>query len=86
MMESNKEISSDPPKTPIESLDYESALDQLEEIINKLELGEQTLDESLGLYEKGQLLARRCSYLLEQAEMKIKILAAEDLVDFEPEK
>jgi exodeoxyribonuclease VII small subunit len=85
-MVSKKESYSGLDSAPIESLNYEAALDQLEEIINKLEFGEQTLDESLDLYEKGQLLARRCTYLLEQAEMKIKILAGEDLVDFEPEK
>ncbi len=69
----------------IDSLTYEEALDQLEQVINSLELGEQTLEKSLELYERGQALARRCSHLLNQAEMKIKLLSAENLVDFEPE-
>ncbi len=69
----------------IDSLTYEDALGQLQEIIKSLEMGEHTLDQALTLYERGQALARRCSYLLDQAEMKIKMLSGEDLVDFELE-
>ena len=77
--------SSNQTESPIESLSYEEALEQLEEIINTLELGEQTLENSIVLYERGQILARRCSYLLNQAELKVKILSGDDLEDFEPE-
>lgn len=80
-----KKSSSSKTEIPIENLAYEEALDQLEEIINALEMGDQTLDQSLALYERGQALARRCSYLLDQADLKIKMLSGEDLVDFEPE-
>ena len=78
-------LSSNQADTPIESLTYEAALEKLEEIINSLELGEQTLEQSLELYERGQILARRCSYLLDQAELKVKMLSGDDLVDFESE-
>jgi exodeoxyribonuclease VII small subunit len=84
-MEPEMKSSSDQTETPIESLTYEAALEKLEEIINSLELGEQTLEQSLGLYERGQILARRCSYLLDQAELKVKMLSGDDLVDFESE-
>ena len=77
--------SSDQTESPIELLSYEEALEQLEEIINTLELGEQTLENSIVLYERGQILARRCSYLLNQAELKVKVLSGNDLEDFEPE-
>ena len=77
--------SSDRTESPIELLSYEEALEQLEEIINTLELGEQTLENSIVLYERGQILARRCSYLLNQAELKVRILSGDDLEDFEPE-
>lgn len=76
---------SDQTEKPIESLAYEEALEQLEEIINTLELGEQTLEQSLALYERGQTLAHRCSDLLDQAELKVKMLSGDDLVDFEPD-
>jgi exodeoxyribonuclease VII small subunit len=77
--------SSDQTETPIEALSYEAALEQLEEIINTLELGEQTLEKSLALYERGQSLAQRCLYLLDQVELKVKMLSGDELVDFEPE-
>ena len=77
--------SSEQTETPIESLTYEEALEQLEDAINTLELGEQTLEQSLAFYGRGQTLARRCSYLLDQAELKVKMLSGDDLVDFEPE-
>jgi exodeoxyribonuclease VII small subunit len=76
---------SDPTEIPVESLTYEEALEQLEEIINTLELGEQTLEHSMELYERGQALAHRCVTLLDQAELKVKMLSGDDLVDFEPE-
>jgi exodeoxyribonuclease VII small subunit len=77
--------SSDQTESPIELLSYEEALEQLEEIINTLELGEQVLEKSLTLFERGQTLARRCSYLLDQAEQKVRMLSGDELVDFEPE-
>jgi exodeoxyribonuclease VII small subunit len=84
-MKTQKKSSNSQTETPIETLSYEEALIQLEEIINTLEVGEQTLDQSLALYERGQALAQRCAYLLDQAELKIKMLAGEDLMDFKPE-
>jgi exodeoxyribonuclease VII small subunit len=84
-MKSKDKSLSNQTETPDESLTYEEALDQLEEIINTLELGEQTLEQSLALYERGQTLAHRCAYLLDQAELKVKMLSGEELVDFEPE-
>ena len=77
--------SSNQTESPIELLSYEEALEQLEEIINTLELGAQTLENSIVLYERGQILARRCSYLLNQAELKVRILSGDDLENFEPE-
>jgi exodeoxyribonuclease VII small subunit len=84
-MKTKMKSSSDQTEIPIESLSYEEALEQLEEIISTLELGEQTLEQSLSLYERGQTLARRCTYLLDQAELKVKMLSGDNLVDFEPE-
>jgi exodeoxyribonuclease VII small subunit len=72
-------------ENPIESLSYEEALDQLEAIIHTLDSGEQTLEQSLALYERGQTLAHHCSFLLDQAELKVKVLSGNDLVDFESE-
>jgi exodeoxyribonuclease VII small subunit len=53
---------------------FEAALKQLEEIVQKLEKGELTLEESLKLYEDGVRLSRLCHGKLEEAEGKIEML------------
>jgi exodeoxyribonuclease VII small subunit len=53
---------------------FEAALRQLEEIVQRLEKGELTLEESLRLYEDGVRLARLCHAKLEEAEGKIELL------------
>jgi exodeoxyribonuclease VII small subunit len=53
---------------------FESALDELEALVQKMEKGEQTLDESLAAYERGVALYRQCQGALEQAELRVKLL------------
>lgn len=53
---------------------FESAMVRLEEIVNMLESGKASLDDSLGLYEEGIALVRLCSDRLDKAEQKIKII------------
>ena len=50
---------------------FESAINELEEIVKRLEGGEESLEESLKLFEKGTLLAKYCSETLRNAEQKI---------------
>jgi exodeoxyribonuclease VII small subunit len=71
------------PSPPIESLSYENALAELEAIVAALEAGEQPLDETLALYERGQALARHCAALLNQADLKLRQISDNELVDFE---
>jgi len=54
--------------------DFEAALSELEAIVRKLEEGEQTLESSLALYERGVQLSRFCHARLEEAERRIEIL------------
>lgn len=56
------------------NLKFEDALQQLAEIVKKLESGEVPLDESISLYEKGMKLSKECTVLLEQAEQKVRFL------------
>lgn len=70
------------PKTdpkPIEQLTYEEAFTELESVVAALESGEQPLEESMQLFERGQALTRRCAELLEKAELKVQILVGETL-------
>ncbi len=55
-------------------LSFEAALSQLEQIVQRLEKGESTLEESLRLYEEGIKLSRFCHAKLEEAQGKIEML------------
>ena len=55
---------------------YEASIQELEEIVAKLESGEESLEESLKLFEKGTKLAASCYQTLEKAEQKITELSA----------
>lgn len=58
-------------------LNYEQAFQELESVVRQLEEGEGSLEEALALFERGQLLAARCSELLQVAELKLQELTAE---------
>lgn len=75
--------SSPPPDT---ELTFEQAFAQLEEIVERLESSELTLDESVALFERGQVLAAQCAKLLDAAELKVKqLMPSGELEDFDPE-
>jgi exodeoxyribonuclease VII small subunit len=57
------------------SPDFETALAELETIVQRLEQGELSLEESLRQFERGVVLTRSCQKSLRQAEEKIRILA-----------
>lgn len=69
---------------PVEELTFEQAFSEFEGIVSRLEAGEHSLEASLALYERGQALARRCAELLEQAELKVKLLSGEELIPYTP--
>jgi len=54
--------------------DFESAIDELEQVVKALESGELSLEESLRLYERGVELSRFCHGRLEDAERRIELL------------
>ena len=53
---------------------FEESLKRLNEIVNHLEGGDRSLDESLALFEEGAGLVKMCNELLDDAEQKISIL------------
>ena len=57
-----------------EQLSFEEAFHELEKTVHRLEEGDLTLDEAIGLYERGMRLARRCSDALDTAELRIEQL------------
>ena len=56
---------------------YEEAAAELEQIVNQLEEGQLSLEDTLVLYERGQLLSKQCTELLNQAELKIRTLTGD---------
>jgi exodeoxyribonuclease VII small subunit len=68
---------------PIEQLTYEEAYAELETVVAALEAGEQPLETALTLFERGQALTKRCTELLDQAELKVRQLSGETLEPFE---
>ena len=53
---------------------FEASMERLEEVLRLLENGNESLDDSLSLYEEGIALIRACNEKLEKAEQKIKVL------------
>ncbi len=59
-------------------MSFEEALVELEGIVEKLEKGQLSLDESLGLFEKGIKLVKECNMKLKSAQMKVEKLIEEN--------
>jgi exodeoxyribonuclease VII small subunit len=55
-------------------LDFEAAMRDLEELVERLETGDLPLEESLAAFERGVLLTRSCQTALKEAEQKVEIL------------
>lgn len=69
----------------IDELSYEQAYGRLAEIVAALEQGEQNLEDALDLYSEGQALAQRCADLLEKAELRVRQLVGDELVELPTE-
>ena len=67
------ETANDTPPAPA-SADFEGSLAELDAIVDRLEQGELSLDESLQQFERGVQLTRACQAALKQAEHKVEIL------------
>ncbi len=63
-------------KEATDDISFEEALAELESLVERMESGELSLEESLASFEKGVALTRRCQAALDQAEQKVKVLTA----------
>jgi exodeoxyribonuclease VII small subunit len=70
--------------TSVEKPAFETALGELEALVERLESGELSLDESLQAFERGIGLTRACQDALQVAERQVEILTA-NTPDAEPE-
>jgi exodeoxyribonuclease VII small subunit len=60
------------------TVDFEKALNQLEELVTRMEEGELSLEDSLNAFEKGIKLTRECQTALDEAEQKVQLLIEEN--------
>src|SRR3546814_20713198 len=58
--------------TAIDALSFEEALRRLEEIVHRLEAGEASLEDSIGLYTQGEALKAHCQAKLASAQARIE--------------
>ena len=69
--------------------EFEKSLDELEKLVERMEHGDQSLDDSLKSFERGVALYRNCQGALEQAELRVKLLSdpqsPDDAKDFDIE-
>ena len=60
------------PAPDIGEMSFEQALKALEDVVRQLEGGEVPLEESIGLYERGEALRRHCQARLDAAQARIE--------------
>ena len=72
------------------TINFEKSLQELEALVEKMEGGDLSLEESLKCFERGVTLTRNCQKALAEAEQKVQILLKneghEKLEDFQPDE
>jgi exodeoxyribonuclease VII small subunit len=71
-------------KAEQEKVSFEQALEQLEEIVEQIESGEVSLEQSIEKYARGIQLIKQCRGILDEAERKIQLLAETEGGGLEP--
>ncbi len=65
-----------PNDTPVDTLSFEAARDELVKVVSELEQGAPTLEQSLALWERGEALAARCEEWLLGAKRRLEAARA----------
>jgi len=83
------EAAASPGVEPSRVAEFEHSLDELEQLVQRMEHGDLSLDDSLKTYERGIALYRNCQTALEQAELRVKLLydpeTPDEAEDFKPD-
>jgi len=58
--------------------DFEKSLQELEQLVERLEVGDLPLEESLRTFERGVALTRECQLALQSAQARVEILLKRD--------
>ena len=62
-------------KSKTDDLDFEAAMAELEGLVERMEVGDLPLEETLKQFERGVTLTRQCQSALKEAEQKVQILS-----------
>ena len=68
----------------VDSLSFEQAIDELDQLVRRMESGELSLDDSIAAYRRGAELARYCQARLANAEQEIRQLEGDLLKPLNP--
>ncbi|MEZ5534729.1 MAG: exodeoxyribonuclease VII small subunit [Thiolinea sp.] len=71
--ENSDAVNAETPQTP----DFESAMAELEMLVQRMEGGELSLEDSLREFERGVQLTRLCQEQLKSAEQRVRVLTAD---------
>lgn len=61
-----------------QQFEFETALEQLEQLVTQMESGQLTLEQSLQAFEQGVALTRQCQHTLSQAEQRVRLLVEQN--------
>jgi exodeoxyribonuclease VII small subunit len=75
MADQDRPTDSGAPPPDIAGMSFEQALQELEQLVRRLEAGEVTLDESIQAYERGSQLKAHCERKLSEAQQKVETIA-----------
>ena len=64
-------------ETDVNELSFEEAMKELNSVVQQLERGDVALEASIGLYERGAKLKKRCETLLKSAEEKVAAITTD---------
>ena len=84
---SNKKSTKNSEPAPAEAGDdladvsFETALVELESLVERMEAGDLSLEDSLAAFERGVKLTRHCQSALKNAELKVKVLTEENTLE-----
>lgn len=62
------------PQVTADNFEFETALQQLEQLVQRMESGELSLQDSLQAFEQGVRLTKQCQQALSSAEQRVQIL------------
>ena len=60
------------PHADIASMSFEEALAELQDLVKRLERGDNKLDEAISAYERGAALKQHCEMKLKEAQLKVE--------------